>query len=56
MVTTWKDLTLNKVIKASGNYNCKNILKFILVSVDSIHNNLIMHRDIKPANIVLDDL
>ena len=54
MVTTWKDLTLNKVIKASENYNCKNIMKFILVSVDSIHNNSIMHRDIKPDNILID--
>lgn len=55
MVTQWKDLSLNKVIKSSKVFNCKKIIKQILIAIDTVHNNFVMHRDLKPANIVLDD-
>lgn len=55
MVSEWKNLTLNKIIKEEKGYHAKNIFKQILKATASIHNNFIMHRDLKPANIVLDN-
>lgn len=55
MITEWKQLTLNKLIKSNTPYNTQAIFRQIVKGMDSIHSNFIMHRDLKPANVVLDN-